>query len=824
MEPSTKKRSIFGLGALFQRSTTPSEQESKKDATMKDAAPSLPRPATSASAPESPAKRASDSQMATRKIIGRPHGPSSKLSHSFTASDLTRTVTIGTPRRMPGDNPNKPPSSLSTAIVSRPNTNFTGQSSTRTNVFRSTAISSRPGLPNYSSPRGPISLNQSFPPITPGRAKRAATAELNGRALPQPSTSGDLFKMRIQSPPRHLTGEMLAKEVPSELNRTGSVYADEFLAHYCPPDLDEQQRRQFFCILDLRRLKYAADEVFTKKDWKINVLNFAKEYEKSRSLIMLRYGLYEFKTVRASEAVKKEWKEKHNIPDSDDEEEETAPRTNGGAKRKASVELTPHSVALSGPVSSANKRTRAPEISAKNKRKADEEPEESSQPAKLQKPGPLPSKAPSATKSLFESVANNTPVKALKASSTSSLFGSSTTAKPNGLFASTPKPTASSNIFGHLSDASKNSGNEGADEDSDSGSEAEDEDTEEASGSEEQTSSGEGSSSGKKATVNGTSGSSSDAGESFSQGRSLFERITRGADGKPVRKLDTHDGSLFPTPAELERTVSPSFTFGSTPAPSAGGAPPFSFGGASDASVSQNVPSSGPVFSFGQNPAGGSIFGNSLAPGGGTSTGTNTPFTFGGASSLATTPAAGTPEPSSTAGGNTAATTATTAAEAGNNQGTNADGDEAPQEHQISLTDGGKGEEDESVIHEVRAKAMKYMTGEENDSSGGDNNKKKGWQVQGIGNLKLLRHKTTGAVRLLLRAEPRGHIALNKLVLPNVTYKVEPPGAKAVKVVVAKDNGKGLETWMVQVKTKEMAEELARKLEGEKKGNEKKKE
>ncbi|KAK0659737.1 hypothetical protein QBC41DRAFT_351108 [Cercophora samala] len=1412
MEPSTKKRSIFGLGSLFQRSTTPTEQESKKDATMKDAAPSLPRPA-SASAPESPAKRASDSQMASRRIIGRPHGPSSKLSQSFTASDLnTRTVTIGTPRRMPGDNPNKP-SSFSSSMVTRPNTNFTGQSSTRTNIFRSSAITARPGLPNYSSSKPTSSLNQSFPPNTPGRATRAATAELNGRALPQPSTSGDLFKMRIQSPPVHLTGEMMAKEVPSELNRTGSVYADEFLAHYCPPDLDEQQRRQFFCILDLRRLKYAADEVFTKKDWKINILNFAKEYEKSRSLIMLRYGLYEFKTVRASEAVKKEWKEKHNIPDSDDEEE-TAPKTNGGAKRKASIELTPHSVARPGPGQSSAQRTRAPEVSAKNKRKADEEPEESTQPAKLQKPGPPPAKAPSATKSLFESVANNTPVKAMKAS-TGSLFESGPKAKPNGLFASSSKPAGSSNIFGHLSDASKNSGNEGADEDSDSGSDAEEEDTEEASGSEDQTDSGEGSSGDKKASVNGTSSSSSDAGESFSQGRSLFERITRGADGKPVRKLDTHDGSLFPTPAEKERAVSPvkeaapapapkpvpanqtwnantpikfgapapaattapgtslfgstapkpaapsapsgslfgsakteekpketpaptnlfggavkkadesatettkppanlfsgfqpkpadstpaatpvfggfkpstststgsslfgsstaapaapepkkeeekkativpglpttaptsftfggksisvaadnkvatfkptdmfgenkkdiapaqllfgqakkeetpaastppasslfgastpatqaakpaetkslfgastaapatetrslfgastttssteepaakkfafgstdtksatpslfgsnastpvpeaakpaetkslfgastaapatetkslfgastttpgtslfgsstqpaatgnslfgtsttaapaaetkslfgstattpapeskplfgsttpapetkslfgsttpapeskslfgsttpapevkpfqfgvtpaaetkslfgntstatetkslfgttsapenkpffggntiqpeskppaslfassatpapsappasnifsfggtqttvpatqsftfgstpasqpaapaggsifgnagatagasnsfnftaggtnsantsfnnpftsgqdgpptaptsfnfgsgaapvatqSFTFGSTPAPSAGGVPTFSFGGASDASASQAVPSSGPVFSFGgasQNPAGGSIFANSLAPGGGTSTGTNTPFTFGGASSLATTPAAGTPEPSASGNNAAASATATTATQDGNNtQGTNADGDDAPQEHQISLTDGGRGEEDESVVHEVRAKAMRYNTGEADDESSTDNNsnKKKGWSVQGIGNLKLLKHKETGAVRLLLRADPRGHIAFNKLLIPSITYKVDTPGAKAVKVVVAKDNGKGLETWMLQVKTKEMAELLAEKLEAEKKGNEK---
>ncbi len=182
----------------------------------------------------------------------------------------------------------------------------------------------------------------------------------------------------------------------------------------------------------------------------------------------------------------------------------------------------------------------------------------------------------------------------------------------------------------------------------------------------------------------------------------------------------------------------------------------------------------------------------------------DSPFTFGGASSLATTPAATTPEP---------------AANAEDAQGTNADGDEAPQE-QISLTDGGPGEEDESAVYEVRAKAVKLVTGggDSDDESGG---KKKSaapaWKVQGVGPLRLLKNKTTGAVRMLLRAEPRGNVALNKAVLPQFNYKAD---AKYVKLTTATDDGKGLETWMLQVKTVDLAKALAAKLEeckGEKK-------
>ncbi|AEO56046.1 hypothetical protein MYCTH_107142 [Thermothelomyces thermophilus ATCC 42464] len=807
MEQQSKKRSIFGFTGLFRSSAAPADnRDDKMDASTKPVAPaSAQRESNTASAPHSPMKRASETQLASRRIIGRPQGPSSKLSQSISASDIAHrpsSLVVGPPRRMPGDNPNKRPPAVSASGTSHApsnvipkSTSFSGVSSTPRNIFRSSALYSRPGQQTFSSRVPANTLTQSFPPTTPGKPPHGSTPDVNGRILANTSST-ELFKMRIPSPPRHLTGEVLAKEVPDDPNRSGSIYADEFLAHYCPPDFDDYQRRQFFCILDLRRLKYAADEVFTKKDWKINILNFAKEYEKSRSLIMLRYGLYEFKTVRASEAVKKEWKQKHGIPESDDESG-AAPKTNGTSKRKAEEELTPESNTLTASISGANKRPRAPESPAKNKRKADVEPDEN-QPAKLQKPAPS-----SATKSVFESIANkDQPASGAAAKPAGkSLFASSMASKPNGslgssIFGTTPKPTSTTgNIFGHLSDGSKGSGNDGADEESDSSSEAEEQESEaqDVSQSDEAAASGGTSTpqllETKKPTTNGISSASSDAGES-SQGRSIFDRITRDPAGQPVRKLTPGDGNLFAAPSDKERT---SFGGGSS------SGPVFTFGASSQ-------PSSAPIFS--QNPpAAQSIFGNSLAPGGGTSTGTNSPFTFGGASSLATTPAATTPEPS---------------ANAEDGQGTNADGDDAPQE-QISLTGGGPGEEDESVVHEVRAKAVKLVTGSDSDDDSGSNadkakKNKSPWKVQGVGPLRLLKNKTTGAVRMLLRAEPRGHVALNKAILPDFNYKAE---AKYVKVTTATDDGKGLETWMLQVKTPASAQALAEALEEHKKANKK---
>lgn len=159
---------------------------------------------------------------------------------------------------------------------------------------------------------------------------------------------------------------------------------------------------------------------------------------------------------------------------------------------------------------------------------------------------------------------------------------------------------------------------------------------------------------------------------------------------------------------------------------------------------------------------------------------------------MATTPAGGTPEPSAQAGA-----------------ANGADNEEGEKHEQINLTEGA--EADEENLHEVRAKVLKFVPAGEKKADGEEKPKSKSpWSTQGVGPLRLLKHKETSAVRLLLRAEPRGHVALNRAVLPNMNYKAD---EKYVKMTTSNEKGDGLETWMIQVKTKDLAKELAEALE-----------
>lgn len=125
-----------------------------------------------------------------------------------------------------------------------------------------------------------------------------------------------------------------------------------------------------------------------------------------------------------------------------------------------------------------------------------------------------------------------------------------------------------------------------------------------------------------------------------------------------------------------------------------------------------------------------------------------------------------------------------------------ADGDPDAEKHeQIDLTAGGPGEEDELVSHEVRAKALKFESEQ--------------WITKGLGPLRILKHKETGVSRILMRADPSGKVILNKGILAKVNYEST---GKTVKLLTAGDSG-GIETWIIQVKTPELATKLAAVLE-----------
>lgn len=427
------------------------------------------------------------------------------------------------------------------------NRSFTGAR----NLFQASNISDSPPAASLFSPNIPSSTpKRVFAPGAtpePSRTLRESTAQPTPRGVAARARDKDLFPIRISSPPRELTGEALAKKVPKDWDQKASIYADQYLADLCPPEFDEEQRRQFFCILDLRRLKYAADEIFMKKGWKLNVSNFAKEFEKSRSIIMLRYGLYEFQNVKPSKEVLKRWRREHGLPDPEDEED-VAPTPSKASAKKKKRKAVDDDVA-STPAANKNKRratevesseTPAPAVPApatagKNKRKASLSEEAETQPAKIQKPV-------SGARSMFEAAANKAAANKAAATPSSATpvkinaFGSS---KPtnNNLFRSvlTAKAEAAQaasndgNPFAYLSDNSS-AKNSGVEADADSESESDSEEVVEVEQNEEP--------SAKRPAVASVveTGTSSDAGTRESTpGRSLFDRVTKDSEGQPVR-------------------------------------------------------------------------------------------------------------------------------------------------------------------------------------------------------------------------------------------------------------------------------------------------
>lgn len=418
-------------------------------------------------------------------------------------------------------------------------------------------VFNRTGLTNGSAsrfsfaPRIPAnSMRESFTAVTPGRKYRGTTADLNGRAMSKMAGS-NLFNMRIASPPPELDGEELAKQVPKDPNRVGSVYADEYLSHLVPSELDDLQRRQFFCVLDLRRLKYAATEIFAKKDWRVNIMNFAKEYEKSRSLIMLRYGLYEFKTVPASREVLQKWKQENNVPEEDDEMDGApAPTANGtssksraSTKRRAEDDLTKDSdSAFAAPTPSKRRATdREPltEFSATTSnagatpfvRKAKRGAEQLDEPKENQ-----PNRKKSGTLSIFEDVTNSPARSAASPTKPApqSIFAQPAKTSGQSTVSGGFKAPTSGNIFGHLSERNSPETSE-----NEEGSEAESEAIPESSPAAKAAAAPRAAPAatstllGAKPTT--STGDISTAASVSTKAPSLFDRITKGADGEPVR-------------------------------------------------------------------------------------------------------------------------------------------------------------------------------------------------------------------------------------------------------------------------------------------------
>jgi hypothetical protein len=308
----------------------------------------------------------------------------------------------------------------------------------------------------------------------------------------------------------------------------------------------------------------------------------------------------------------------------------------------------------------------------------------------------------------------------------------------------------------------------------------------------------------------GTFGASTNSGTS-SPGGSLFDRISKDINGNPIRQVSTEEkenAQPITTSVIGNNTNLFSSSFDKTP-----GGPtdktwkadgPIKFGSATPTTSAPTVNVTAATPTKASSPFAG-LFGNSgsskqistLTAGSGS---VGVGFGFGGPSSTTSSlfPSAVTSTATSRAtspGG----TDGDSAAEA------NTDPD-AEHHEQIDLTSGGPGEENEEMLHEVRAKALKFSAPKEDDGSNP-------WETKGVGPLRVLKHKETNATRILLRADPSGTIVFNKGILAQINYQAT---GKTLKLLTAGEGGKGLETWLLQVKTPEMAEALASVLESNK--------
>ena len=309
-------------------------------------------------------------------------------------------------------------------------------------------------------------------------------------------------------------------------------------------------------------------------------------------------------------------------------------------------------------------------------------------------------------------------------------------------------------------------------------------------------------------------------------GRSLFDRISKDKDGKPIRETPQPDsqpvsqtsnvfGQSFKTSSSSNLFSQPSdaassFTsVNSKPDDSPKGDhtwkadSPIKFGNSTNA-PSVNVTSPSP-----SKPTFGGLFGASKPN-------VAAEASMKATSSFFSTPPARTPSvgfsfglkpttsslalPSNNGSNTTSRATSpgATTGESANESNADGEDDKAEKHEQIDLTSPGPGEENEDVILQVKSKALKW------DAA------KSTWASKGVGPLRILKNRESHVTRALLRQDPSGRIVLNFGLSKSFTY--ESSQSKTVRVPFLSESGK-IETWMIKVGNDDDAKKLAKALE-----------
>lgn len=392
--------------------------------------------------------------------------------------------------------------------------------------------------------------------------------------------------------------------------------------------------------------------------------------------------------------------------------------------------------------------------------------------------------------------------------STPNLFSGTGSVLDSAASASGKTPSFVGNPFAHLSDADSNNQNDGDDESSNDGTDGEDENKDPSY---------------KPNTSNGTTSTPTTPIDKAATGISKKTAATEPPKPNSFGSA-TSSGATTPIPgsggsllSRMSRDPVPEEKDGMTPKSTTNmfGS---SFGATSGTSTDKtwkpdtpikfgSAAPSGPTFNFtGTTPTKplGGLFGNSgsstPALGGATTT---TGFQFGGTAS-----ATSSLFPSVAASADTSRATTPGVTTDG---ATDADDNDPEKVHaQVNLLESNRGEEHENVLHSVRVRALKFIPKEEGDG------KSSSWETKGVGPLKVLCDKETKATRIVLRSDPSGSIILNKSLLSKIKYEAS---GKTVKLMTLDDDGKNLQTWVLQLKEAALAEKLAKCLEDNKVNN-----
>lgn len=139
--------------------------------------------------------------------------------------------------------------------------------------------------------------------------------------------------------------------------------------------------------------------------------------------------------------------------------------------------------------------------------------------------------------------------------------------------------------------------------------------------------------------------------------------------------------------------------------------------------------------------------------------------------------------------------------------------DETPEEPQAaSLMESRAGEENESCVWEGRSKALMFAN---QDMVQGTKLTPNDWNSMGVGQIRVLKDKSTGKTRVVFRVEPNANILINSHLIQGVTYE-NMPSSKSGAVRGALIYKGNLVRWVFKVKTPEMATELAKVMEDNK--------